>query len=194
VLRGVELIGLELLAYSGVFLLLFLLVGIRRHATLRDLGLGPVPWRWMFMAVPAVVVSYALETVTGLVGNSLFPGTPNTQCRDLREAFAGYLPTAIVVVAIIAPIVEETFFRGFLLRWLRDRLPWWVALVVSAAIFSASHFSYHQPTLFLPIFGAGLVLGVLYLHSGSIWPGVAAHGFFNLIPTLVLFLGSQTCA
>jgi len=191
--RGIELVVLDALGYSGCLLLLFLTVRVRRGAGLRDLGLGRPPLRWLAVSVPALLFAMVLESSTTPAGNSLFPGTPNTQCTELRDAYAGYLPVAILVVSVFAPVVEETFFRGFLLRHLRDRLPWWAALVISSALFSAAHYSYSEPTIFLPIFCTGLVLGGLYLWSGSVWPGVITHGLFNLIPLLVLFVGNRGC-
>ena len=191
--KGAELVVLEALTYGGCLLLLAITVGIRRRSGLRALGMGRFHGRWLWMAFPALLASYALEISTGIVSRSLFPGTPNNQCIDIRASFAGYLPVAIIVASVFAPVIEETFFRGFLLRYLRDRMPWGVALVISAALFSAGHFSYNQPTIFLPIFCAGLILGGLYLWSGSIWPGILTHAMFNLVPVLVLFLGNAPC-
>ncbi len=192
-LRGIEYLGLNVLVYSGALLLLFLSVKVRRRASLKQLGIGKVSPRWLIAVIPALAGSYCVALVAGAFSRILFPGTPNNQCTDIRDEFSAYPWVAIGIVAIAAPVVEELFVRGFLLRYLRDRMPQVAAILVSAVIFSAAHFQWNQPTLFLPIFAMGTVLGTLYIYSGSIWPGVLVHGANNLISTLVVLYGTQKC-
>lgn len=84
-----------------------------------------------------------------------------------------------IVVGLLAPLAEEVVFRGAvlraLLRW--NRGPW-VAIVISALLFSAAHLNPAQlPHTFL----VGLLLGWLYYRTDSIIPGMVYHWVNNSI-------------
>ena len=97
-----------------------------------------------------------------------------------------YVIFTVIALAVVTPIAEEIFFRGFLLRGLVNR--WGVApgIIVSAAVFAALHF---QPPVIAPVFITGLLLGALYWQTGSLWPGIFVHAGQNLIATLGIILG-----
>jgi membrane protease YdiL (CAAX protease family) len=190
--RPIEAVASDITAYGAVFLLVLIFVKVRRHAPLASLGLRRVQWRWLLAALPFTFAAFLLESITGLLSQSLFPQTPANQCVTIRDAYQGALPLAVIGVAVIAPLVEEIVFRGMVFGWLRGRMPIGWAVVISAALFSLEHIGFLQLTLFLPIFAAGLVLATLYHHAGSLWPSMLVHGTFNLVATLVLF-SSTTC-
>lgn len=182
------LIGLlDLLSYGTDLLLLYGLLRWRRHGRLADLGWRRPDPRWLIAAVPLGVATYLSEIPLALISQALFPGTPNNQCSDIKDAFGSLVAVAILTTVVIAPIAEETVFRGFVLGWLKGRVPAAWAVVLSAALFSAAHFAYGQPTVFLPIFGTGVMLGAIYVLSRSIWTGMIVHGTLNLFVTLLLF-------
>ena len=81
-------------------------------------------------------------------------------------------------VAIVTPITEELFFRGFVLTGLVPRLGTVGAIVCSALIFSLFHLS--VATL-IPVFISGLLLGWLYRRTGALWPGILAHAGQNAL-------------
>ena len=83
------------------------------------------------------------------------------------------------VVGLMAPLAEELVFRGAILRSL---LKWnsrpWVAIAISAVLFSAAHMNPAQmPHTFL----IGLLLGWMYWRTNSIVPGVAFHWVNNTV-------------
>jgi len=96
----------------------------------------------------------------------------------------GAVVLLVVVLAIGAPIVEELFFRGLLLRGLlgsgfgagavRPAL----AIVVSGVLFGLAHFEAVQ---FGGLAVFGVVLGVLAWRTGRLVPGMAAHATFNAV-------------
>lgn len=82
---------------------------------------------------------------------------------------------------ILAPITEEIIFRGFLFGALRTRLGPVLAAVISSAIFAAVHgYSFAG---FVFVFLYGLMFTAIYQRSGSLLPGMIAHGLLNLILT-----------
>lgn len=91
----------------------------------------------------------------------------------------GGLDKALVflMAAVLAPIVEETMFRGLLYSALRRRFGVGGAAALSAAVFAAVH-----PTLpggFLPIWCLGVALALVYERRGSLLPGMVLHGIHN---------------
>lgn len=91
-----------------------------------------------------------------------------------------------IVAAVIAPIVEETGFRGMLYNALRGKMGVWPAALLSGAIFALVH-----PTLpgeFLPIWGLGVVLALLREKTGSLLPGMICHGINNAVALIGVLL------
>jgi uncharacterized protein len=103
-----------------------------------------------------------------LNANVLFSGAQSAYPR-LYEGFLLFL------LVIYAPLVEELIFRGFLLqRWgAKWGLRW--GLVLSSGLFGALHVS--NPAG-LTIFG--LVMGLLYLRTRSLWVPIGFHALNNL--------------
>jgi membrane protease YdiL (CAAX protease family) len=95
----------------------------------------------------------------------LYPGSPWMWLRVLGS------------VALAIPIGEELLYRGLFLRGFHLRYRPITALVLSAALFTITHFN---PWAVVSIFLAGMILGWLYIKSGSLLPGIVLHGLYNL--------------
>ena len=85
-------------------------------------------------------------------------------------------------LAVVTPVVEEMFFRGFIFAGLAPRLGVGRAMVVSSVVFSLFHLDIG---VFVPIFMTGLLLAWLYQRTGSLWPGVLAHAGQNALALAV---------
>ncbi|KAJ9523432.1 hypothetical protein QJQ45_005341 [Haematococcus lacustris] len=85
---------------------------------------------------------------------------------------------------VAAPVLEETLFRGFLLASFTRWLPAWGAVLASSALFTACHLGSLAAQDLPQVLGAGVVLGLLYLRSGSLLAPVAAHSFTNTLALL----------
>ena len=83
-------------------------------------------------------------------------------------------------VAVVTPLTEEVFFRGFVFSGLTPRFGVGKAMVVSAAIFSAFHI-FAGVGVLIPVFVTGLLLSLLYHKTGSLWPCVLAHAAQNAL-------------
>ena len=93
-----------------------------------------------------------------------------------------------VVGAIVAPIVEEIFFRGFLFQGFRQKYGWMPALFLSSAIFGAAHL---DPVSLIPTFVLGCVLAYVYHRSNSVWPGILFHAAINSFSLCAVYVISQ---
>ncbi len=94
--------------------------------------------------------------------------------------------------AVVVPIMEELFWRSFLLRWLKhprfiDVSPAQVglrALLISSVMFGVEH------ALWLAGIVAGLAYGWLYMKSKNLWVPILAHATTNgLLGLWVLYTG-----
>jgi CAAX prenyl protease-like protein len=87
----------------------------------------------------------------------------------------------ITGAALIVPVMEELFWRSFLLRWLQS--PGFLiveparvglkALAIGAVLFGLEH------NLWLAGIVAGLAYSLLYMRSGNLWTAILAHGVTN---------------
>jgi membrane protease YdiL (CAAX protease family) len=100
-----------------------------------------------------------------------------------RAVHAPDVALLVLIVVIGAPIVEELFYRGLVLRSVERRWGPGVAIVVTAAVFAALHF---QPYDFLALFLIGLVLSTLAVRTGRLGPAIWAHFAFNLTAVITL--------
>ena len=195
---AIESSVLAVCQYGAMLFNIFVLGFMRRGGTLRDLGwrdLGwrPLGWRgfkWWWLAVAPVAAYVTLVGANYLqqLNQSLFPNVSNGQCVAVRHDYSHYYWLAIIVVCVIAPISEETIFRGFIYGWLRRWGPAALAVPLGALIFAAAH---QQLVLVLPLFFVGVVLALLYEGSRSLVPGVLTHALFNL-PNIILILSTTS--
>ena len=95
----------------------------------------------------------------------------------------------LALIALLPAIGEELVFRGIVQQQLLRRVTRpWVALVLTAAIFSFIHFQFEG---FLPRVLLGLLLGWLYWRTGNLWVSVAAHFANNGAQVLGQYLYSR---
>ncbi|MBW8782852.1 MAG: CPBP family intramembrane metalloprotease [Verrucomicrobia bacterium] len=118
----------------------------------------------------------------------------NTDMQELVDIFqkAGNSPGRLAVLTVlavaVAPLTEELIFRAGLFRYLRTRVPRWIALPVPAALFAALH---GNLVAFVPLFLLGVLFSLAYERTGRIAVTIVAHGLFNL-HTLLLILAGVT--
>lgn len=93
---------------------------------------------------------------------------------------------ALIVMAFLPALCEETLFRGglqnYMTRWTRKP---WLSIIVVSILFSALHFSFYG---FLSRLFLGIMLGVLYEYSGRLWLNIIAHFFNNAIAVTAIYI------
>lgn len=93
--------------------------------------------------------------------------------------------SASVAVVLVAPVVEELFFRGLLLGALRRRWGTGVAVVGSSLVFGVTHF---QPLQFVALTAAGLMFAGAAVRTGRLAAAIAVHAGFNATTFVALAL------
>jgi membrane protease YdiL (CAAX protease family) len=110
---------------------------------------------------------------------------------DLVAIFAELSSPWWLLVAgiVVAPVVEEIFFRGFVFAGLVQRYDWRLAVLISSGLFALIHF---QPLASPAIFFLGCIFAYLYYRSRSIWPAVLMHVSTNALALGAAYLLAKT--
>jgi uncharacterized protein len=149
---------------SALAALAVALTALGRQA-LPALGFRPAGWRPIVLgSIGAVVVSVAV-TQFGLEPEGV------KQAMELARD-PGSFAASLAVMAILAPVAEETVFRGLLYGWVAGRWGSIAAWLVSSLLFAAAHVEPAHAILVLPL---GLWFGWLRRRTGSLWPSLVAH-------------------
>jgi uncharacterized protein len=92
----------------------------------------------------------------------------------------------VPLLVLVAPITEEVFFRGQLLRGFLARYAPTYAIGASAVLFSAMHMNPVQVPATLML---GILSGTLYHRTRSVWPSIVAHMLNNAVPAIAIVSG-----
>jgi membrane protease YdiL (CAAX protease family) len=149
-----------------------------RGVTPATFGLRPVK---IGPAIGWTLVGWGLFLVASLIYFSLV-GQPEDQelTRDLNEedslsALIGYA----VLLAFMAPLAEEIFFRGFVFGVLREKLGVAAGALTTGIVFGLVHATGSPIETLGVLVILGVVLCWLYEQTGSILPCIALHALNN---------------
>ena len=87
---------------------------------------------------------------------------------------------AILLAVFIAPIMEEFVFRGMILNRLIVKIGVQKAVIISSIIFGALH---GEAIVGASLFG--VVMGLLYLHTQSLWAPILLHVANNAVAVMM---------
>jgi membrane protease YdiL (CAAX protease family) len=110
---------------------------------------------------------------------------------QLTEAFTkgtsvGVLITNLIVIALLAAISEELFFRGVLQKvMIAFTKNHHIGIWISAILFSAFHLQFYG---FFPRMLMGAYLGYIFYWSGSLYPSIVAHFANNGLAVFITWL------
>jgi len=116
----------------------------------------------------------------------IFEGMFPQSEQDYQEMIQSLIKspmTSLIQVCILAPIIEEILMRGVVLGGLKNSYGTVTALLISAALFACLHFNMVQT---LSAFVCGIVLGLLYIKTNSVFCCMIAHGGYNLISYIMM--------
>lgn len=142
------------------------------------LGLTLPRKRDVVVGIIAVLVFMVLaDVLSWLLGRDL---VTQFQLDLYRTASAaGWLPWLLLTVVVVAPIGEETLFRGFLFRgWHRSAHDAWAVIIVIALLWALIHLQYDLYNM-AQVFAYGLLLGWLRWVTGSTILTILLHGMIN---------------
>lgn len=106
----------------------------------------------------------------------------------LKEKDATFLAYTSLFAAIVGPVIEELFFRGFMYGALKKYVGVFWSMLLTAAIFAALH---THIVGFFPIMALGILLAYLYEKTGTLVSSITVHITHNLCMVFLVFLVKQ---
>jgi hypothetical protein len=134
-------------------------------AAIPALGLRGANWKYIvFGALGTMALSVAVSQV-------------GPQPEGMKQVFEivrdlHQLALSLLLLAVLAPLVEELVFRGLLYGWLAGRWGGNVGWIVSSLAFAAAH---TEPAHIILVFPLGLLFGWLRKRTDSLLPSLVAH-------------------
>lgn len=166
----IQIVSMALFSLSAIVLFLWMKWAVVSRSYMRSR-----PWMVLFWSTLAAVGCL----VPSLLFQELLPEWPAAIEQYVREAEVQTIQVlgtqgGYIVICLLAPVAEELVFRGAILRallaWKPERR--WLMIAISAMIFAVVHLN---PDQMPHAFFAGLLLGWMYMRTGSVVPGVAFH-------------------
>ena len=150
------------------------------------LAFYPVRWPVMISAAAIAILAWPVASIIALPFEWMLSKIGPSPAIPTPES----VPEAVIfglAVAVLAPMVEEPIFRGFIMRaWLGVSAFW--AIVISSLLFGLQH---GQLAELVSLVVIGLFLGIVRWRSGSIVPAMMMHGLFNAISFLFLLPATE---
>lgn len=162
------------------------------------LGLRSAKPVYYILGMAVLIISLPFVDWAGTINHGLIPETTSlgkwmkSMEEDagrqisfmLKRDGVGELLLNLLFVAVFAGVGEELFFRGILQRlFIKLFKNPWVGIIVTAVIFSAIHLQFYG---FIPRFILGILLGLIYWYSGSLWPAIVAHFAYDALAVIVI--------
>jgi membrane protease YdiL (CAAX protease family) len=175
----------SLLVYNvgtAIAVLVYFLLLKSKGLTLRKAGyrgsLSAKGILWSLAAACVVVMLYPLvEYVAATLGLPMFwqhVGATVVKQETQQDIYMGIL-TAVV----LAPLTEDTIFRGYMLEMFGERYKQWIAVAVSSIIFASIHFQFFGPGLTIYMFFWTIASCILYIRFDHIYPSIIFHMINN---------------
>lgn len=175
-------------SYFMLGMLLFLIV-IRKN-TFSDIRLVGTDWRGVLMGVAGGFGIYVILVLFMMLVNWFLPsGIPPQNVEQFIQHGDSMWHKALVLttVGVIAPVAEESLFRGYLFSSLENVVSPVSAMLLTSMAFAAVHGDLMR---LLPIALGGFLLNIIVWKSGSVMPAIIAHSVWNIFMVLVFYLSA----
>lgn len=154
------------------------------------LGVKKVPkYTDIGYVVLGYITYFGLNIVVLTVISMLLPGFNINEEQDIGfeqvNSFVEYTMVFIALV-VLAPLVEEVLFRGFMFTKIREKVSFWPTAIVVSLVFGLVHLQWNVG---IDVFVLSLVLCFVREKTGAIWAGVGIHMLKNLLAFMIVFLG-----
>jgi len=94
---------------------------------------------------------------------------------------AASLIAVAALVTVVAPIAEEVFFRGYFFSALRNWRGVWPAAAITGIVFGLVHAGSSPIGFLAPLAVLGVLLCLLYVRTGSLYPCIVLHSLNNAV-------------
>ena len=143
---------------------------------------------FLILAIPIVVtiIDFLLTMIYAITWIGIF-GEPSSN-TDLGTNWGSSsidIAFLFLSVAIVTPIAEELFFRGYVLDAINRKHGDWTAIIWSAMLFGLVHV---DPFTMGQAFMGGIIYGWIRMRTGSLLPSIACHMKWNMLALVVTYL------
>jgi membrane protease YdiL (CAAX protease family) len=176
----------------GIVVVLYLRVVRRNQWSWSEMGFGAIrqrPVRAVVLGIGFGLLAFAVgEIMLALMSRAgLYVGGQEQSLRSVPHASLPAVIPFFITTVVTAPLVEESFFRGYALRALTARYGLVVGLVLSSALFAALHLPGNVGWEAVPLFVIGMILGWAYARTGNLLTDMTAHALNNGIGVVLLY-------
>jgi uncharacterized protein len=136
----------------------------------------------LFMGIGCVFLSQLILLISESTGILNFENLENYE--QLISSIIGQSPTwlTLLTIGIVAPIAEELLFRGLIFHMFNRHMNVKIALIIQGLLFGAFHMNLVQGVYASVL---GIVLGMAYLLTGSLWIPILMHIVNNSVALLL---------
>lgn len=152
-------------------------IGLRGLPTWTDIGLSPIGY------VTSILIAMGITWLF-----TLLPWFDANETQDL--GYSQYMLSwerglAFITLVVIAPIVEEIIFRGWLYGKLRIIIPKWLAILITSLLFGIIHMQWNVG---ISVFAMSIVTCTLREITGTIYSGMLVHMINNGVAFCLVYV------
>ncbi len=148
-------------------------------------------WQYLALVIGMSCVLFVSEQAVSLVfGATQADLEQGTDYIKVFMSSGGWHVWLLIVATVVVagPFAEEVIFRGFMFTTLLETRAGFIgSAVITSACWTVLHYTYSWPTLTV-LFLFGVALAYVVWRTGSLWPGIVAHGANNLLSVVVFAL------
>lgn len=168
-----------ILIVSGIvtILIFWIVAKIRKKKFAQTVGLNKFkPSTVAPIVIGGIAFNFAISYLMNLIP---FPQTWIDSYEASSNELLGSVGIALwIAVVIMAPIVEEMTFRGFMYTRLKQGMPKWIAIIITSLVFGIVH-----GTIIWAMYTFVFSLALIYIleRTKSTWACILFHMSFNLV-------------
>ncbi|MFA6842817.1 MAG: type II CAAX endopeptidase family protein [Bacilli bacterium] len=143
-------------------------------------------------ALIALLICFLANIIGSLISSFFSNASTSVNQTEVNNILGGtYGILFIPIITIIGPIVEELVFRGGILDGLvKVKVPSWIAVLLSAALFGFIHVSAGDYSQIFSYLFMGIALGAIYVKTKSIYTSIITHILINSISVSLFYLAT----
>ena len=186
---GIDTLGItNIISYIMIFVPPFLYIHMKLYSKdstqanpveIDNGSFGKIAPALHYLMLPLIVISTAIATEP-LVS---WMETPDFMKKMVEMLMQNKL-SGFILVAILAPLLEELFCRGIILKGMLQHTSPAKAILISALMFGLLHMN---PWQAIPAFIIGSIMGWIYYRTGSLKSTIIMH-FINNSAVFILYL------
>lgn len=137
-----------------------------------------------------ILILGAFFVLSVVVGN-FFPGQDNEMMRMINSSRLTLFTMAALAI-LTAPLIEEIVYRGIVYSALQRSITPWLAVIVTTLLFAIVHVPQYlgSPATIGLLLILSLILSIMRMKTGNLWPCVAFHTIFNAVQSVLMIVQS----